>query len=132
VAGLQYLTLTRPNISFVVNKVCQFLASPLLFIMRWSSGFFITFGVLLPLVCFFGIIRLQFLMFTPMRTGLGVRMTAALLVVMLYLLGLILFHGALASNLPSLVLVPRKSPKRLPMTMISPNSHKLIAKCPFY
>jgi histone deacetylase 1/2 len=28
VGGLQYLALTRPDISFVVNKVCQFLAQP--------------------------------------------------------------------------------------------------------
>jgi histone deacetylase 1/2 len=28
VGGLQYLTLTRPNISFAVNKVCQFLSQP--------------------------------------------------------------------------------------------------------
>ena len=28
VGGLQYLTLTRPNISFVVNKVCQCLSKP--------------------------------------------------------------------------------------------------------
>jgi hypothetical protein len=26
--GLQYLTLTRPDISFAVNQVCQFLHSP--------------------------------------------------------------------------------------------------------
>jgi hypothetical protein len=28
VGGLQYLTLTRPDICFVVNRVCQFLHSP--------------------------------------------------------------------------------------------------------
>ena len=29
VGALQYATLTRPEISFVVNKVCQFMATPL-------------------------------------------------------------------------------------------------------
>lgn len=28
VGGLQYLTLTRPDISFAVNKVCQYLSKP--------------------------------------------------------------------------------------------------------
>ena len=28
VGGLQYLTLTRPDISFAVNRVCQFLHTP--------------------------------------------------------------------------------------------------------
>lgn len=28
VGGLQYLTLARPNLSFAVNKVCQYLSQP--------------------------------------------------------------------------------------------------------
>src|SRR3954464_4084704 len=28
VGGLQYLTLTRPDLSFAVNKVCQYLSQP--------------------------------------------------------------------------------------------------------
>jgi histone deacetylase 1/2 len=35
VGGLQYLTLTRPDISFAVNKVCQFLHSPSL--VHWLA-----------------------------------------------------------------------------------------------
>jgi histone deacetylase 1/2 len=35
VGGLQYLTLTRPHLSFVVNKVCQFLSQPT--DMHWEA-----------------------------------------------------------------------------------------------
>jgi histone deacetylase 1/2 len=35
VGGLQYLTLTRPDLSFAVNKVCQFLSQPT--DMHWKA-----------------------------------------------------------------------------------------------
>lgn len=35
VGGLQYLTLTRPDLSFVVNKVCQYLHAPTT--AHWSA-----------------------------------------------------------------------------------------------
>jgi histone deacetylase 1/2 len=40
VGGLQYLTVTRPDLSFVVNKVCQYLHKPVRLIGQPSSAFF--------------------------------------------------------------------------------------------
>uniref|UniRef100_A0A2N9F8S5 Reverse transcriptase Ty1/copia-type domain-containing protein n=1 Tax=Fagus sylvatica TaxID=28930 RepID=A0A2N9F8S5_FAGSY len=40
VGALQYLTLTRPNLTHVVNLVCQFLHQPALLIFKLSSVFY--------------------------------------------------------------------------------------------
>jgi hypothetical protein len=52
--GLQYLTITRPDLSFVVNKVCTFLNLVLL-IWPLSSAFCVMCATLWIVVCIFNL-----------------------------------------------------------------------------
>jgi histone deacetylase 1/2 len=74
VGGLQYLTITRPDLSFVVNKVCQYLHEPRSSPGPLSNGSFAMCDTLLMVVFGSGPLpRLCFLLF-PMLIGLAVQM----------------------------------------------------------
>ena len=57
VGVLQYLTLTRPNLTHVVNLVCQFLHKPALLIFKLSSVFYEIYRVLWTMVSDFSFIH---------------------------------------------------------------------------
>jgi histone deacetylase 1/2 len=89
VGGLQYLTITRPDISYAVNRVCQYLHTPrdthwaaVKRILRYVQST-LSFGLLS------GRILLGSFLPTLMRTGLVVRMTGDPRGAMLYSLALI-------------------------------------------
>ena len=69
VGGLQYLTITRPDISYAVNRVCQYLHAPRT--SHWSA----VKRILPPMVCTFGLPPHVFSRRSPMRIGLAVLMT---------------------------------------------------------
>ena len=99
VGALQYLCLTRPDISFAVNRVCQFLATPtevhwstVKRILRYVKGT-VNFGV-----------RIQksspSSAYTRMQSGQAVPMIGGPLVAMQCFMGLTWCHGAHGSNQP--------------------------------
>jgi hypothetical protein len=99
VVALQYMSLTRPDISFAVNKVCHFMSSPTT--MHWAAenGFFATFGILVPWAFVFLALARPFLVPIQIMTGPAMRMTNAAPAVLPSFFVAILCPGALASNL---------------------------------
>jgi hypothetical protein len=110
VGGLQYLTLTRPDIVFALNKVCQFLHSPT------TIHFTAVFGTSMALLTW--VLGLcahprHWSVVSRMLTGQGALMTVGLLVDLLYSLGSILFPGVQGSNLPFLFLALKQNTRLL-------------------
>lgn len=89
VGSLQYMAFTRPNISFAVNHVCQYIRCPRL--PHWITVKYILrylnhtrhFGLIFQLILF--ILYLPFLM----QIGTGVLMIDILQVVFVSILGII-------------------------------------------
>jgi hypothetical protein len=71
VGGLQYLTITRPDVSYDVNKVCQYLHCQYVFMCLLLSVFCAIFVILLHTVFIFGLFLLLLFL---MLTGLVVSM----------------------------------------------------------
>ena len=111
IGALQYLTLTRPDLSFSVNKVCKFLHAPTTThwtaakrILRYVKG---TLSVGLT----FQKAPSTLLVPSPMRIGQDVQTTDALQVDLLYSLVPTLFLGLLASKQRFLGLVLKQNVK---------------------
>jgi hypothetical protein len=72
VGGLQYILHTRPDLSFVVNKVCQFLHAPAARIGLLSSEFYAISSTLSLMVCIYGLLPPASCLPFLMPTGLVV------------------------------------------------------------
>jgi hypothetical protein len=75
VGTLQYLTLTRPDISFSVNKVCQYLHSPTTVHLTAVKRIFGIWNKLLLWVLIFDNYHLLWLVPSPMQIGQDALMT---------------------------------------------------------
>jgi hypothetical protein len=99
IGALQYITLTRPNIAFSINKVCQFLHAPTT--VHWTAVKRILRylrGTISPLGYDCASHRLLLSVHFLTLTGQGVQMTGDLRVALLFMLDQILYHGMQRSN----------------------------------
>ena len=114
VGSLIYATITRPDLSYPVGLVSQFMQVPrkphldcVRRIIRYLSA-------TVDYACFMRRIPLWSSMDTQMQIGLVVHMTGDLPVVTCFLLGVLLLLGAARSNQQLLYLVQRQSIAELP------------------
>jgi hypothetical protein len=109
VGALQYLSHTRPDLAFSINKACQYLNSPM--IIHWTTVKHILCYIKLTLATGLRIQKSSSLVVSAffMLIGWGVLMIVNLLMVMPYYFDLILFHGVPRSNQLCHTRVPRLS-----------------------
>jgi hypothetical protein len=118
VGGLQYLTLTRPDISFAETKCVSFSLSLLMSIGKLSSEYCDMLKELCRQACKFVSPLLQELVFSPMLIGLDAWMTVDPQEVLLFLLDQILSHGVQRNSPQSRDLVPRLSIRHWLMALL--------------
>ena len=118
VGALQYATFTRPDITFAVNRVCQFMHNPSSAhfvaakrILRYLKGS-LDKGVLFSLVHLLSL-HLQMLI------GLVIRLIGSLLLVLPCFLAIILSHGYLRNNTRYLVRPQKLNITPLPLVLLN-------------
>jgi hypothetical protein len=121
VGSLQYLSLTRPSLSFAVNRVCQFMHRPLNHIGKPLKEFSDTCSIHCLMGSFFIAHLPMFFKLTWMLIGLDVQMIVTPTVHIVYFLVQIWYFGAHANNPLSLGHLQKQSIRLLQTPQ--PNSY---------